>query len=67
MGGNSGDVGGGSVHLHGWCFGREWRVDSRAGGENEAFCLYRLSQGRTRGTRGEDARAVQADAFRAQI
>jgi hypothetical protein len=36
-------------------------------GENEALCLYRLGQGRTRGTWGEDARAVRADAFRAQI
>jgi hypothetical protein len=36
-------------------------------GENEALCLCRLGQGWTRGTQGEDMRAVQADAFRTQI
>jgi hypothetical protein len=36
-------------------------------GENEALCLFQLGQGRTRGTRGEDARAVWTDAFWAQI
>jgi hypothetical protein len=35
-------------------------------GKNEAICLCRLGPGRTRGTRGEDACAVWADAFRAK-